>query len=937
MCFKSAPILLLTVVVSAVVTATASYSGDASSSPGIVARVYFADWDDLNELASDIAIWEVNHEEGHLLALLSEQQHDELVLAGYRVELAPERDPRLEVRDQRLAAPAEGIPFFPCYRTVEETYADLATLATTHPTLAEWQKVGESWEKAVGGGPGFDLFVLRLTNQEIPGPKPVFVLMAAIHAEEMATAELAARFAEDLVARYDTDADATWLLDHHEVHVLAHANPDGRKIAENIVFWRKNIDNNDGCTDPDLWGTDLNRNFSFQWGGEGSSTDPCNRNYRGPSAASEPETQSVQLYLASVFPDQRGPGLDDPAPDDATGLFLSLHSAGGLVLFPYAHRSEPAPNDAELRRLGRKFGYFNGYEVCQIAEPGCLYVASGGTGGLTYGELGVASYAFELGINVFANCDRFENLILPDNLPALYYAAKAARVPYRDPLGPDTVDVTTPDVLIVAGQTLMLTATSDDTRYDSNGWGDEPTQEIAAARYSIDTPLWSSGAEHHPMQALDGAFDSSVEEITANVDTTGLQPGRHILFVESQDALGNWGVDSAAFFRVDPVVLHVNSTADELTPGDGQCTLREAIINTNTDSDTTDGDCPAGSGADEIVLQAGNYFLGIEGSEGAGAGDLNVTDDLTINGSLTGLTVIDARGIAGVLDVRSADLSLHDVVVSGGRGGISVQEGALTLTNSTVRNNDGCSGGGIGVFGGTAILRGSTVSDNTAICHGPPLGLPPIGEGGGIYALASRIELINSTVSGNVANSSGGGVRLVSFSPEDATLLLHNSTVADNIVCDGPAPCAAVPGSGVSSDSVWTLSSSILDNFGENCLGSSITSGGHNIDSDDSCGLTDPTDLPNTDPMIGPLQDNDGPTLTHAPLRGSPAIDAIPMEDCLDAERMPLLTDQRGVERPQGSSCDIGAVEVVPEPTSLALGLSAICTLGALAWRVRRG
>jgi hypothetical protein len=110
-----------------------------------------------------------------------------------------------------------------------------------------------------------------------------------------------------------------------------------------------------------------------------------------------------------------------------------------------------------------------------------------------------------------------------------------------------------------------------------------------------------------------------------------------------------------------------------------------------------------------------------------------------------------------------------------------------------------------------------------------------------------------------------------------------------------------------------TLVGSILDNVGGDCGSSvTVTSHGHNIDSDGTCGLTDPTDLPNTDPMLGPLQDNGGPTWTHALQLGSPAIDAIPVVDCAVAEG----ADQRGVRRPlngdglPGSLCDIGAYEV---------------------------
>ena len=95
--------------------------------------------------------------------------------------------------------------------------------------------------------------------------------------------------------------------------------------------------------------------------------------------------------------------------------------------------------------------------------------------------------------------------------------------------------------------------------------------------------------------------------------------------------------------------------------------------------------------------------------------------------------------------------------------------------------------------------------------------------------------------------------------------------------------------------------------------GVSVASGGGNIESPyDSCGLTEPTDLVNVsaeDLKLGPLADNGGPTMTHALLPGSVAIDRIPPAMCVDADGQPLTTDQRGVARPQGGACDVGAFE----------------------------
>ena len=132
--------------------------------------------------------------------------------------------------------------------------------------------------------------VLTLTNKATTGVKPKLLVTGSIHAREYTPAELTTRFAEYLLSRYGTDADVTWMLDTQEVQLVLQTNPDGRKRAEAGVSWRKNVNNTNGCA-TSVVGTDLNRNFSFLWNTGGSSADPCNETYMGPSAASEPRTQ----------------------------------------------------------------------------------------------------------------------------------------------------------------------------------------------------------------------------------------------------------------------------------------------------------------------------------------------------------------------------------------------------------------------------------------------------------------------------------------------------------------------------------------------------------------------------------------------------------------------------------------------------------------------
>jgi len=121
-------------------------------------------------------------------------------------------------------------------------------------------------------------------------------------------------------------------------------------------------------------------------------------------------------------------------------------------------------------------------------------------------------------------------------------------------------------------------------------------------------------------------------------------------------------------------------------------------------------------------------------------------------------------------------------------------------------------------------------------------------------------------------------------------------------------------GGGISNRGTMTLANSVIES---DCEGSA-TSNGYNIESPgDTCGFEQPTDQVNVsadDLKLGPLQDNGGPTMTHALGAGSVAIDVIPTDECVDAGGAPLTTDQRGVTRPQGSACDAGSVEMEVTP-----------------------
>lgn len=249
-------------------------------------------------------------------------------------------------------------------------------------------------------------------------------------------------------------------------------------------------------------------------------------------------------------------------------------------------------------------------------------------------------------------------------------------------------------------------------------------------------------------------------------------------------------------------------------------------------------------------------------------------------------------------------LTLTDCTVSGNTsealgGGIHFSgfwgQGSLTLINTTVSQNVAQLQGG-GIYSAVPLtLINSTVSENSAAR-----------DGGGIYASILQVTLVNSTVSGNTAEgpvepNQGGGI----FCDE---LTLISSTVSGN---------EADVGSGIYRLIDLTLKNSLIAG---DCAGGVLetTSVGHNIESPgDTCGLDQTTDQPGKTPKqlnLGPLMGNGGPTETHALLPGSVAIDRIPEAECLDADGELLATDQRGIERPQGDACDVGAVEMEVTP-----------------------
>ena len=474
---------------------------------------------------------------------------------GYQPQLSAKLSASLSLLPSRDTPPSpNGISGFPCYRTVEESFASIDALSVRFPNLARTTTFGSSYLQSVGSG-GYPMRALVIENPAVAAPssagKPTLLLIAAIHAREYATAEIALRFAERLLNGYGNDAELRWLVDHRRIIIVPQANPDGRKRAETGISQRRNLRPNTCVSNNSRSGVDLNRNSSFLWGtNNGSSTDGCMETYRGPSAASEPEVQALQALIADSFQDRRGPLYTDAAPSDTEGMFISLHSYADLVLFPWGATTQAAPNKPGLQTLARKLGFYTNYQVCQPPVQGCLYAASGTTDDQSYGELGVASVTFEVGNSgFFEACPTFESSTVNKNINALIYALKAAHRPYLEAAGPEVTQLNAQLEVVEGDEFVTITAQLSDSRSFSGGHGDEPRHDIRSAIATLNRLPSQSGAQSFVMDPVDGQWNSAEEWVRAQIPKGLLQPGENMVYVQGSDIALQNGVISAAFVR----------------------------------------------------------------------------------------------------------------------------------------------------------------------------------------------------------------------------------------------------------------------------------------------------------------------------------------------------------------------------------------------------
>ena len=433
-------------------------------------------------------------------------------------------------------------------------------------------------------------------------------------------------------------------------------------------------------------------------------------------------------------------------------------------------------------------------------------------------------------------------------------------------------------------------------------------------------------------------------------------------------ALAFWTALGFGAARVDAATIQVAPGEVVVDPGNGRCSLREAINNANAGSDTSGGDCLAwDAGADDIVLGSGATYTLFDfaassvvfGQSGLPA--ITSTIDIKGNGAtiqrsatlFSGndrcdslptdsfrLFFVDTTGVLTLenLRLRNGCASFEDFT---GAGGAIFNRGSVTLLESTISANTARSSGGGIHNDGTLELIQSTVRDNL-VTEGAGGGIVNTGmftskqstvsgnttpgAGGAMYN-PGEVTMGNSTISGNQADGTGGGLQ------NEETATLTNVTITANTAtrfADSPDP--GFGGGIFRNGGTVTLANTIVvkQTRGTDCFGT-ITSNGHNLDSDLTCAQLG-TDRTSPDPGLGPLANNGGPTQTHALLFGSPAVDH--GDNTICAADPVNNVDQRSVPRPLNGglslTCDIGAFELCLNCGASSAPVASAGTLVAL-------
>jgi hypothetical protein len=272
------------------------------------------------------------------------------------------------------------------YHSYTEMAAEVAAVAAAHPAIVSRFSIGKSHQ-------GRELWAVKVSdNVAVDEGEPEVMFDGNIHADEHMATEMTLHILHWLVDGYGTDPRITSIVNTREIWIVFMVNPDGVEYdisGGKFHFWRKNRQPTPGTTSI---GTDLNRNFSYKWGGGGrTSTNPQAITYRGTKPFSTPEDRAMRDFLASRVVNGR----------QQIRAAITFHEDGRLVMWPYGYTMTNVPSDmttqdhAALATLGKHMASTNGYKPEQASD---LYISTGTSRDYQYGVYRIFAYTFEMSV-----------------------------------------------------------------------------------------------------------------------------------------------------------------------------------------------------------------------------------------------------------------------------------------------------------------------------------------------------------------------------------------------------------------------------------------------------------------------------------------------------------------------------------------------------------
>ncbi len=321
----------------------------------------------------------------HGAVVVTASRSDAIGLRRLRYRVLKGSQPRLPARAKRLQVRASNFPPADAnYHNYQEMSDETAAIAAAHPAIVTRQSIGTSYQ-------GRQIWALKVSdNAATDEAEPEVLFTANQHAREHLTVEMALYLLNELTSRYGTDSRITNVVNTREIWIVPSMNPDGAEFDVSTgayAMWRKNRQPNRGST---RTGTDLNRNWAWQWGCCGGSSGAfSSETYRGAAPFSAPETRVVRDFVNSR--------VVGGVQQIKTGI--DFHTYSELVLWPYGYTTaDTAAGMSPDQRntfavLGMNMAATNGYTPEQASD---LYIADGAIDDWLWGQHRIFGYTFEM-------------------------------------------------------------------------------------------------------------------------------------------------------------------------------------------------------------------------------------------------------------------------------------------------------------------------------------------------------------------------------------------------------------------------------------------------------------------------------------------------------------------------------------------------------------